>query len=77
VPEVVITGWRPGLLKVSMTTTIREHTELGLAESKRVTDRVLDGESVVLPSCSAAAADALAAELARLGAVVEVRDDPT
>lgn len=75
-PEVVITGWRPGLLKVSMATTIRDHTELDLAESKRVTDRVLDGESVVLASLSAAAAESLAAELVMLGAIAVVRDDP-
>ncbi len=74
--EVVITGWRPGLLKVSMTTTIREHTELGLAESKRMTDRVLDGEAVVLSALSADVAEVLVAKFMRLGAIAEVRDGP-
>ena len=74
-PEVLITGWKPGLLKVSMTTVIKEHTELGLAGSKRVTDRVLDGEQVVLAALSAERAEALATQLVGLGAVAEVRDD--
>ena len=75
-PEVLIAGWKSGLLKVAMTATIKEHTGLGLAASKRVTDRVLDGEQVVISSLSADCAASLAAELLGLGAVVEVRDAP-
>ena len=59
-----------------MTTTIREHTELGLAESKRMTDRVLDGEAVVLSALSADVAEVLVAKFMRLGAIAEVRDGP-
>lgn len=72
--QVRITGWRYGLKKVSMTTTIRDALDLGLADAKRCTDRVLDGEVVVLDVPSREAAIALAGALHELGADVEVAD---
>ncbi len=72
--QVRITGWRYGLKKVSMTTTIRDALGLGLAEAKQCTNRVLDGEVVVLDLPDREAAIALADALHELGADVEVAD---
>ena len=76
VPTVLITGWQPGLLKVSMTQSIQARARIGLREAKSVTDRVLDGEHVALDLPDAESAASLAHELRGLGATVVVRDDP-
>ena len=72
--QVRITGWRYGLQKVSMTTTIREALGLGLAEAKQVTDRVLDGKTAVLIAPDRETAVALADALWALGADAEVAE---
>ena len=73
---VRISGWRPGLQKVSMTLVVRRLGQLGLRDAKSVTDRVLDGEVVDVEVDDARAAQELAQELQALGAVAEVVDDP-
>jgi ribosomal protein L7/L12 len=75
-PTVRITGWRPGLEKVSMTHAIRRASGLDLAESKSCTDRVLEGETVEVKVRDAEAARILAAELQALGALAAVSDNP-
>lgn len=72
---VRITGWRPGLEKVSMTHSIRRASGLNLAESKSCTDRVLDGETVEINVRDSEAAPMLAAKLNALGAVAEISDE--
>ena len=67
-PRVRITGWRPGLEKISMTQALREHLGLGMAEAKGCTDRVLDGKELVLHAPDRETAVALAAALEQLGA---------
>jgi ribosomal protein L7/L12 len=76
---VEITGWRPGFLKVSCTTTLRAVAGLGLAEAKAVTDGVLRDEPqrVQVPD---AKAHQLVLALRELGAsadVVEGNGDST
>lgn len=66
--EVRITGWRPGLLKVSMTQAIRDHTTLGLGAAKAITDAVLRGELASVPVRDWATAVRLAEHLQGLGA---------
>ncbi len=46
--KVLITGWQVGLQKISMTKIIQRYTALGLSDAKSVTDRVLDGKTIVL-----------------------------
>ena len=48
-PYVVITGWRIGLRKINVTRILQARAGLGLAAAKALTDRVLDGETVVVP----------------------------
>jgi hypothetical protein len=70
--RVRITGWRPGLRKISMTHALRTHAKLGLAAAKAVTDEVLGGAVVEVHLPSSEAAAALAAELEVLGAQAEI-----
>ena len=63
-----ISGWRPGLRKVSMTEALRSSLGIGLAEAKSITDRVLNGEIVELGVASGVDAEALSSALDLLGA---------
>ena len=71
---LTLQGWTPGLKKVSTTRVIHTHTELGLAEAKSCTDRLLEGETVHLPAQEAEEAEQLATDLRALGVLVEVSD---
>jgi ribosomal protein L7/L12 len=73
-PLLRITGWKPGLRKVSMTKVLRRSAGLDLAAAKRLTDRVLDGEVVELRFRDGDAARKCAVELEALGAIAEVVD---
>ena len=68
---VEISGWRPGFLKISCTTTLRAATGLGLAEAKAVTDGMLRDEPqrVQVPD---AKANQLVLSLRELGASADV-----
>lgn len=70
---IEITGWRPGFLKVSCTTTLRVATGVGLAKAKAITDGVLRDERqrVEVPD---AEAHQLVLSLRELGASAEVID---
>lgn len=59
VPEhiVILEGWKPGMLKISLTKAIRSAAGKGLAEAKDCTDAVLEGKAVTLTFPSAADAD--------------------
>lgn len=71
VPEylVILAGWKPGMLKVSLTKIIRSSTGRELAEAKNCTDEVLAGRSVTLTFPTATAADKFCADAQRLGAL--------
>jgi ribosomal protein L7/L12 len=69
--QILITGWRPGLAKVSMTEALREHADLGLADAKAITDRVLDGQTATVKVASDEAAAALINRLEQLGATAQ------
>jgi hypothetical protein len=70
--RVVITGWREGLRKISLTHLIQARTGRRMAEAKRRTDDVLEGHPVVLEVPSEEAALSLVEELRQLGALAEV-----
>ena len=71
-PKLNITGWRKGLLKISMSHVLREHLSLGLREAKECVDDVLDGKVVSFSLDDLAKAEALAKALEEIGAIVEV-----
>lgn len=69
VPEhlIILEGWKPGMLKISLTKAIRVATGMGLAEAKDCTDSVLAGKSVTLALPNAADADRFCHEAQQLG----------
>lgn len=75
VPEhiVVLSGWRPGMLKISLTKAIRKATGMDLASAKQCTDDVLARKPIALTFATQAEADTFLVEAKQLGAVVERR----
>ena len=71
-PQIRIHGWRPGAKTVSLTMTIRHRTGLGLVEAKRMTDRILAGDAVVVTLAETVEPTAVLAELAELGFSAEL-----
>jgi hypothetical protein len=71
VPEhlVLLEGWKPGMLKVSLTKTIRSATGKGLAEAKNCTDALLAGATVALTFPIAVEADKFCEDVRELGVV--------
>lgn len=70
--SVIITGWRKGFKKVSMTKLIRAYTGYDLARGKRCVDDVLGGETVALPGMTSEQAEHFMVEARELGAVCHV-----
>jgi len=64
--KVRVTGCRTGANKVEANHTIRESQDIGLAEAKRIVDRILDGETVSFEVHSESKAQHLAASLQEL-----------
>ena len=73
--KVIITGWREGLLKISMTQIIQAHTSLGLRSAKSVTDRVMDRDAVELVVDSIQEAEILVDRLQAVGAEARVASE--
>lgn len=71
---VEIKGWQVGFNKVACTQLVRAAAGLGLAEAKRVTDGVLDGDVQRISVPSDDIARRLAHDLTEIGAIVEVVD---
>jgi ribosomal protein L7/L12 len=46
--QIVITGWSGGFEKIECTKLIRDRMELGLTESKKITDSILEGQTITL-----------------------------
>jgi ribosomal protein L7/L12 len=66
--KVIIIGWRKGLQKIPMTKLVQKYTSLGLSEAKSVTDRVLNGEVIVLTVNGDEEAASLVEQLKAIGA---------
>ena len=64
---VILEGWKPGLLKVSLTKLIHTKAANGLAEAKRCTDDLLAGKPVALIFSTAQGADEFCADAQLLG----------
>jgi len=70
-PSTIITGWVPGLKKVEHTKLVRHHSGMDLRDAKRVTDRVLDKETVAIAMPTIEEAELLAAKLRAIGALAQ------
>ena len=64
---VILAGWKPGMVKISLVKMIRSSTGRGLAEAKSCVDEVLAGRSVILAFPTATDADKFCADAQRLG----------
>jgi len=74
---IVITGWNQGLDKIALTRTIRQHTGLGLDQSKQCTDEVLEGKPVAFKHLSQSTAAVFLREVRAIGATGEIREEDT
>lgn len=73
--QVRVTGWESGLKKVSLTRLLQSSVRLDLITAKSYTDRILEGETVVLELPDFAQATALAEALEALGAVARAMEE--
>lgn len=64
---VVMSGWEPGLQKVSLTKLIQEARGVNLAEAKRCTNEVLAGRLVTLTFFTEIEADSFCSKTSLLG----------
>ena len=69
---VRVTGWRPGLQKISMTKVYRRELGITLKPAKEMTDALLAGEVQEFEVIPVSRAEAIADELRQLGGVVDV-----
>lgn len=68
---IVITGWRPGMEKVSLTMFLRTVLDLSLSDSARITLAVLDGQEQLLHLPSHISVEDAAAYLNEIGVITE------
>jgi len=68
------TSWREGFRKVSFTKLLHTLGPMPLAEAKRSTDRLLDGEKIYVERPTVDAARILVDQAEQLGAVGQVLD---
>lgn len=73
-PTIILKGWKPGLLKVSLVKLLQVQAGLSLTASKQLVDLLLAGESVSIDVATAAQAAQLAEQMIRLGAVCEIEE---
>ena len=70
-----LSGWAPGLRKISLTKLLQEEVGLGVKEANAMVDDVLEGHHVVVTLQPGQDASAVAASMLKLGAICEVQDD--
>jgi ribosomal protein L7/L12 len=70
--QVVIDGWRAGVMTVSCIQLLHQTTDLSLKAAKDAIEAVLDGTAQRIEVPSSETASALAAELRKLGARAHV-----
>lgn len=71
--ELRISGWRPGMRKLSLTSLLRERLGLSLRDAKAAVDLVLEGREAHLHVPDEADCERLIAEIADLGAIAELK----
>lgn len=67
-----LTGWSPGMKKISLTKLIQSQAELSVSAAKHAVDQVLEGHAVSLQLPDHIDAQAMAAEMTELGAKCEI-----
>jgi hypothetical protein len=74
-PKVILTGWKPGLRKVSLTELLQRHVNPSLVQAMGYVDRLLNGESITVDFSYGHDAADFAREATALGAICEVHAD--
>lgn len=72
--KVVMTGWRPGLKKVSLYGLLRVRLNVSLPVAKKYGDDLLDGEVIELQIDPGSASD-FAKELDALGVICHIEPE--
>ncbi len=73
--RVILTGWRRGLLKISLNQLLREGAGYSLTSAKAAVDRLLKREPVEVDLPSREAAVAFLRRASELGAIGRMADD--
>jgi hypothetical protein len=75
-PTLILTGWKPGLRKVSLTELLQRRVNVSLVQAKGCVDRLLDGKSIAIDFSHGHNADHFAREATMLGVICEVHAEP-
>jgi hypothetical protein len=75
-PQVLLTGWNPGLRKVPLTKLIQSRASVSLKAAISQTERLLDGKPVTIDLPTIAEARDFVLQARALGAVAEVDARP-
>ena len=67
--QLVITGWKPGIKRISLLDLVRQHNHWGLKAGKEAVDGLLDGKEIVIECKDEAQYFAVRQEVERLGAI--------
>jgi len=68
-PHILFTGWNEGLQKVALDKLLRDRVPMRLSDAKRVVDRLLDGEEVLVAVASEATAREIITGARNAGAI--------
>lgn len=70
-----ITGWRPGLRKVSLTRLLQQYAGFSLIEAKGGVDAVLEGSSLTIVFLTREIAEEFMQKATEMGAIVEIEEE--
>ena len=71
-PRVILSGWKPGLKKASLTRLLQDRAGLRLETAREYTDRCLAEQAVAIELPTLAAAESLTREASEVRALVEI-----
>lgn len=72
--QLTLSAPKPGLRKVALTKSLKAELGMSLGDAKRVTDRVVDGESVTVSVTDRPKAERMARAAREVGAVATLEE---
>lgn len=73
--NVLLTGWKPGLRKVSLTRLLQQYTQLSLVDAKGNVDRLLTGAAVTITLISDDVVNEFVEQAIAIGVNVNLPDE--
>ncbi len=67
--DLVITGWKDGLKKISLVKVLQKNSSMGLTQAKQAVDDLMDGKEIRLTGLSDERVVALRHEIEALNAI--------